>query len=45
MAAMCNRGDALMYATEFSQAIETMAFTLQNDDYLNQMVPSFYHIS
>jgi hypothetical protein len=25
--------------------IETMAFTLQNDDYLNQMVPSFYHIS
>ena len=35
MAAMCNRGDALMYATEFSQAAKPWVFTVfiaENED-------------
>ena len=45
MAAMCNRGDALMYATEFSQASKPWLSLGKTTTIWNQMVPSFYHIS
>ena len=32
MAAVCNRGDALMYATEYSQATEWRACLLNEHD-------------